>query len=334
MAIIKFKRKISFLSHACVGGYEEGRGSLGDRFDFIDENDTFGQKTWELSEAEMTRSAVNMALAKGKLSHTDISFLIGGDLQNQCVASSIGTASFGIPFFGVYGACSTCTESLALLSSVLSCCEGEVLGCAVTSSHNSAAERQFRTPIEYGGQRNKSAQWTATAAGAFILTTKDSPKGAPRVCEAMAGRIIDGATKDASNMGAAMAFSAADTILSYFEQSSLSPKDFDYIITGDLGYTGSSMLSEILSDKLPMAVSRLIDCGTLLYDKEKQDIHSGASGCGTSASVLSCHFLPLLSSGKIKRVLLLSTGALMSPSSVMQGQNIFGTAPLVHICAD
>lgn len=332
MAIIKFSRKISFLSYSAVGGYEEGRGSLGKKFDFIDTTDSFGQKTWELSEAEMTRSAVNIALGKANISHSELSFMVGGDLQNQCVASSIGAASFGVPFFGVYGACSTCTESIVLLSSVLSLCRADTLGCAVTSSHNSAAERQFRTPIEYGGQRNKSAQWTATAAGAFILTNSELVKK-PYVLEAMAGRIIDGATKDAANMGPAMAFSAADTIISYFEESEFSPSDFDYIITGDLGYAGSSVLCDILSDKLPMAAMRHIDCGTLLYNKNKQDTHSGASGCGTSASALACHFLPMLSEGKIKRVLLLSTGALMSPSSIMQGQNIFGTAPLVHICS-
>lgn len=333
MSIIKFKKRISFLSYAAVGGYEEGRGSLSQKFDFIDNTDSFGQKTWELSESEMARSAVNIALGKANISHTDLSFIIGGDLQNQCVASSIGAASFGVPFFGVYGACSTCTESIALLSSVLSLCEGNTLGCAVTSSHNSAAERQFRTPIEYGAQRNKSAQWTATAAGAFILTSGECEKS-PYVLEAMAGRIIDGATKDAANMGPAMAFSAADTIISYFSKSNFTPADFDYIITGDLGYSGSAVLCELLSDKLPMAAMRHIDCGTLLYDKEKQDSHSGASGCGTSASVLACHFLPLLKENKIKRILFLSTGALMSPSSIMQGQNIFGTAPLIHICAD
>ena len=332
MAIIKFKRKISFLSYSAVGGFEEGRGRLGKSFDFIDTKDSFGQKTWELSEAEMARTAVNISLGKANISHSELSFIIGGDLQNQCVASSIGAASFGVPFFGVYGACSTCTESLALLSSVLSLCDGEVMGCSVTSSHNSAAERQFRTPIEYGGQRNKSAQWTATAAASFVLTTADIE--APFIKEAMAGRIIDGATKDAANMGPAMAFSAADTIISYFESSDLSPSDFDYIVTGDLGYAGSAVLCDILSDKLPMAAMRHIDCGTLLYDKEKQDTHSGASGCGTSASVLACHFLPMLSKKSIKRILFLSTGALMSPSSIMQGQNIFGTAPLIHICAE
>ena len=332
MKIIKFQRKIYFLSHAAVGSAEEGRGSIGDRFDFINEDDTFGQSTWELAEAEMCRNAVNIALGKASLSHGDISFLMGGDLQNQCVASSLGTASFGIPFFGVYGACSTATESIALLSCLLNSTEGDTLGCAVTSSHNSAAERQFRTPIEYGGQRNKSAQWTATAAGAFILSSGEE-KGKPFVTEAMAGRVIDGATADAANMGAAMAFSAADTVISYFSKSSLTPRDFDFIVTGDLGYTGSSILREILSEKLPAAVSRHTDCGIILYDKEKQDIHSGASGCGTSAAVLSSYFLPLLEKREISRILFLSTGAIMSPTSVMQGQNIFGTAPLIHISA-
>ena len=332
MKIIKFGKKIYIASHSSVGGIEEGRGPLGKNFDFISTDDTFSQKTWELAEGEMCRTAVNLALSKQNLSHEALSFLVGGDLQNQCVASSLGTASFGVPFFGLYGACSTATESLALLSCILNSTEGDTLGCAVTSSHNSAAERQFRTPVEYGAQRNKSAQWTATAAGAFLLSSAFYENKAI-VCEAMAGRVIDGATKDAANMGAAMAFSAADTIVSYFSLSELKPADFDFIVTGDLGYTGSSILRDILSEKLPSAVSRHIDCGTLLYDKEIQDIHSGASGCGTSASVLSSHFLPLLERREISRILLLSTGALMSPTSVLQGQNIFGTAPLVHICA-
>ena len=329
MGIFKFKKDIRFISYSAVGGYEEKRGALSGGFDFFDESDSFGAKTWELSEAEMARTALNIALSKGDISHTELSLLVGGDLQNQCVATSLGLSSFGIPYFGIYGACSTCTESLIMASAFLDLLpEGQLAG-AVTSSHNSAAERQFRTPIEYGAQRNRSAQWTATAAGAFVLGS-DS-RGKARVKEAMAGRIIDGATKDAANMGGAMAFAAADTIVSYFEESELTPKDFDFIVTGDLGRVGSAVLRDILTEKLPMAVGRHEDCGLLLYDSEKQDVHSGASGCGTSASVLAAHFLPHLESGKIKRILLLSTGALMSPSSVNQGQNIFGIAPLLHI---
>lgn len=330
MAIFKFSKNIYFDSYSAVGGYEENRGQLAHGFDFFDESDKFGQKTWELSEAEMSRTALNIALSKAEKSHKDISLLIGGDLQNQCVATSLGLSSFGIPYFGVYGACSTCTESIAMVSAFLNTLPDGSFAGAVTSSHNSAAERQFRTPIEYGAQRNKSAQWTATAAGAFILGVGDNSEK-PRIVEAMAGRIIDGATKDAANMGGAMAFSAADTIISYFEQSSYTPADFDFIVTGDLGKVGSAVLCDILGEKLPSAKSRHTDCGLLLYNEDVQDVHSGASGCGTSAAALAAHFLPLLESRQIKRILLLSTGALMSPSSVLQGQNIFGVAPLVHI---
>ena len=330
MNLFKFEKPISILEFSAVGGREEKRGKLAEGFDFFDERDTFGQKTWELAEAEMARVALNIAIKKADISHGDLSILVEGDLQNQCVATSLGLSSFGIPYFGIYGACSTCTEGLIILSSVLSLMEEGKIGAAVTSSHNSAAERQFRTPVEYGGQRKGSAQWTSTAAGAFILSNKNSKKGI-KIVEAMPGRIVDGATADAANMGAAMAFAAADTIISYFEISGKSPLDFDYIVTGDLGKVGSDILAEILGEKLPVAASRHIDCGNLLYDSKKQDMHSGASGCGTSASVLASYFLPKMIKREIKRILLLSTGALMSPTSVMQGQNIYGIAPLIHI---
>lgn len=333
MKLIKFEKPISIFKFSAVGGGEEKRGKLSEGFDFFDERDTFGQKTWELAEAEMARVALNIAIKKAEISHDDISVLVGGDLQNQCVATSLGLSSFGIPYFGIYGACSTCTEGLIILSSILSSMEEGTIGAAVTSSHNSAAERQFRTPIEYGGQRKGSAQWTATAAGAFILSNKECD-GCVKVVEAMAGRIVDGATADAANMGAAMAFAAADSIISYFNISNRSPAEFDYIVTGDLGRVGSDILAEILGEKLPVAASRHIDCGNLLYDAKRQDMHSGASGCGTSASVLASHFLPRMLSGEIKRILLLSTGALMSPTSVMQGQNIYGIAPLIHLSAE
>lgn len=327
--LVKFSHDIFFHSYSAVGGYEEMRGKLKDRFDFFDKSDSFGKKTWELAEGEMCRTALNLALQKGNISHDNLSLIIGGDLQNQCVATSLGLSSFGAPFFGVYGACSTCTESLALLAAFLEL-RGEGFGAAVTSSHNSAAERQFRTPIEYGGQRNKCAQWTATAAGAFCLGV-GSASGKAKIKEAMAGRIIDGAIRDGANMGGAMAFAAFDTIKRYFDESGRAVTDFDYIVTGDLGRVGSAVLRELLSKELPSAVGRHEDCGLLLYDEEIQDVHSGASGCGTSASVLAAHFLPLLEQGAVKRILFLSTGALMSPSSIQQGQNIFGIAPLIHL---
>lgn len=324
--ITKLKTPIHFASWAAVGGYEERRGPLGEYFDFCDDSDKFGQKTWEIAESEMGRVALNIALSKINISHGEVDLLVAGDLQNQCVASSAGLHSFGIPFIGVYGACSTCTESLMTLASFMDSSEYMTLGAAVTTSHNSAAERQFRTPIEYGGQRAKTAQWTATAGGAFLLKRGD---GEVTLTEYMAGKIVDGSTSDGANMGGAMAFAAADTIISYFKETDKRISDFDYIVTGDLGRVGSDILRDLLSREIPGAERLHTDCGLLLYDMKNQDVHSGASGCGTSASVLACHFLPMLKEGRLRRILFLSTGALMSPSSLLQGENIFGVAPLI-----
>lgn len=326
--ITKLKNCVGFYSYASVGGREERRGPLGEKFDFCDQSDKFGQKTWELAESEMSRISLNTALSKGNISHEDVSVLVAGDLQNQCVASASGLYSFGIPFVGVYGACSTCTESLMLLSSLMDSSYDMTYGAAVTTSHNSAAERQFRNPIEYGGQRAKSAQWTSTAGGAFILKRGNCKV---RISEYMPGKIIDGATNDGANMGGAMAFAAAESILSYFEESGENPFSFDYIVTGDLGKVGSDILKEIMSKKMPGTERLHTDCGLLLYDMKKQDVHSGASGCGTSASVLASHFLPLLESGSLKNVLFLSTGALMSPQSLLQGKTILGIAPIIRL---
>ncbi len=326
--ITKLKNSINFISHSSVGGFEERRGPLGDLFDFCDISDSFGKDTFETAEAEMGRIALNTALSKASLSHAGVDLLVAGDLQNQCIASATGLHSFSIPFIGVYGACSTCTESLMTLSAFMDSSENINVGAAVTTSHNSAAERQFRTPLEYGGQRAGSAQWTSTAGGAFILGKN---RGGVRISEYMAGKIVDGAIKDASNMGGAMVFSAFDTLYTYFEESGESPKNFDYIVTGDLGKVGSDILKELLLKEIPGAEKIHTDCGLLLYDLTNQDAHSGASGCGTSASVLSSYFLPHLERGRIEKILFLSTGALMSPSSVLQGENIFGIAPLLRI---
>lgn len=341
--ITKLSTPPIFSAYAAVGGFEEGRGPLGGAFDFIDPSDTFGQKTWEMSEAEMGRVALNIALRKRGISHEDIDLLIAGDLQNQCVASAIGLDSFGIPHIGVYGACSTCTESLLLAAAMIDVGAANNAAC-VTTSHNLAAERQFRSPVEYGGQRAPTAQWTATAGGAFILTSgenmqkKKGEDGKPlynvMIKDFLVGRMIDGAIKDGANMGAAMAFAAADSILAYFDESDTQPGEFDLIITGDLGTVGSDILSEILSEKLPAAAPRHTDCGLILYDMQRRDVHSGASGCGTSASVLASHFLPMLERGDISDILFLSTGALMSQSSVLQGNTIKGVAPLIHLSSD
>lgn len=325
--IVKLKEEIGFTSYAAVGGYEEKRGPLGDKFDICDPSDRFSMKTFEEAEGEMSRIALNAALSKSNLSHTDLSVIVAGDLQNQCVASSGGLSSFGVPYIGLYGACSTCTEGLIVLSSLLSS-SSYGMGAVVTSSHNGAAEKQFRMPLEYGGIRPPCAQWTSTAAGAFILSKGEENV---KIKEFMPGVIVDSTTLDATNMGAAMAFSAADSIVSYFEESGYSPESFDYIVTGDLGCVGTSLLKDILSEKNPRAARRHIDCGMLLYDFDKQDCHSGASGCGTSAAVLALEFLPSIKNGDIGDILFLSTGALMSPLSVLRKNSILGISPLLRI---
>lgn len=319
----------SFLSWASVGGYEERRGPLGKKFDFCDDTDRFGMPTWELAEGEMGRISLNIAMNKISYEPGMIDALLAGDLENQCVASSGGLYSFGIPYIGLYSACSTCTEALLLLSSLISKTEISV-GATVTTSHNSAAERQFRTPIEYGGQRTPTAQWTATASGAFILGSG----GRVKIKNGIIGKIIDGLSKDASNMGAAMARAAFDTFYTYFTLSEKPPRDFDCVVTGDLGSVGSAIFEELIEKEMPSSHIKHVDCGNLIYDKKNADIHSGASGCGCSASVLASHFLPLLESGSMKNILFMSTGALMSPSSVMQGQNILGVAPAIHISSE
>lgn len=327
---IIFKTPIFIKSFSSVGGYEEKRGPLGDLFDFCDESDLFGMNTWERAEGEMSRIALNIALKKADITPDKISVLAAGDLQNQCVASSGGLFSFGIPYIGLYGACSTCTESILVASSLMSLDENYTYGAAVTSSHNCAAERQFRTPIEYGGQRSPTAQWTTTASGAFILSREISPI---KISAVMPGKIIDGYISDASNMGAAMALSASETILTFFEKTGEKITDYDLFLTGDLGKTGSSLLHEILIDKSSFGKEikeRHKDCGCLIFG-ENQDSHAGGSGCGCSASVLASKILPDVFDRKIKKMLLLSTGALMSPSSIYQGDHILGITHLVKI---
>ncbi|MBE6695645.1 MAG: stage V sporulation protein AD [Ruminococcaceae bacterium] len=341
--IIDLGKRVRLLEAASAVGHEEFFGPLGDLFDYHDESDKFGAKTWELSEGELDRITLNLLLKKAGLKPCDIDILFAGDLQNQCVASSQGLSSFGIPYIGLYGACSTSAEGLLCASMFLNSSKSLKRCASITSSHNCAAERQFRTPIEYGGQRTPTAQWTATAAGAFILERSDTEgtekdtKSLKRniyVREVMAGKIVDSGVSDAANMGAAMAPAAADTIESYFKKSESSPSDFDFIITGDLGKEGGEILRELLLSIGIDIRKNHSDCGVMMYDFKRQDVHSGASGCGCSASVLASYFIPRLKKGEIKNILFMATGALMSPSSIQQGGSIAGIAPLIHLTSE
>ncbi len=327
-SVIELQKPVEIFSSASAVGKAEFEGPLGDCFDFHDESEKFGQKTWELAESELSHNVLALALNKAQLSHSDVSFLFSGDLQNQCVASSCGHVEEQIPFFGIYGACSTCTEGLLLASLTLNATKEQNIAACVTTSHNSAAERQFRTPIEYGGQRTPTAQWTATAGGAFLLRCGTR---APHIVRVMPGVMVDGGISDPNNMGAAMAPSAAASIVSYLRLTHTRPADYDAIVTGDLGSEGSELLSILLKTQSVDISEKHLDCGKLIYDPANADCHAGGSGCGCSASLLSAFFLKKMGAGEYRRILFLSTGALMSPSSVQQGKSILGVAPVIEI---
>lgn len=326
--ILKLASPVRVCAHASAVGREEHRGPLGDLFDYHDESDRFGAKTWEKAEGALGATVFNLALKRAGLSHTGIDLLLAGDLQNQCVASSGGLSTFGVPYLGLYGACSTFVEGLLVASLALNAAHTLTRAAVVTTSHNCAAERQFRLPLEYGGQRTPTAQWTATAGGCLVLE-----RGTSGVCltGALVGRMVDGGVADAANMGAAMAPAAADSLERWFSQSGERPTNYDAIITGDLGSEGSEILSDLLAMKGLSLAGRHRDCGMLLYDPTRQDVHAGGSGCGCCASVTAAYFLPRLLRGELRRVLLMATGALMSPSSLQQGESIVGIAPIVRM---
>ena len=324
--LIEFKNNVNIIAAASAVGKKEYEGAIGDCFDIHDSSDKFGQKTWEKAESEMQRIALNVALSKAKLDESDIDALYAGDLLNKCVGSSYGLLDFDIPYFGLYGACSTAAESIILASMGVSAGHYKK-AAAVTSSHNSSAERQYRTPLEYGSQRAPTAQWTVTGAGAFII---GEGKGAV-ITEAMAGIVVDKGIKDAANMGAAMAPAAVNTLTRYFKTSKSFPEDFDLILTGDLGYEGSDILCDLMLTEGYDIRPRHNDCGIIIYDRQRQDMHSGGSGCGCSAVVLASYILPKIESGELSDVLFLGTGAMMSPSSIQQGLSIPAVAHLVHL---
>lgn len=331
---------VSIVSTGAVVGKKERNGPLSETFaPFFDSmsdpegEDRFGQKTFERAEAEMQRRAVGQALSRAGLSASDISLLFAGDLVNQCIASHYGLLSFGIPHIGIFGACSTAAEGLLLSAMTLGGgrCGSRVLN--VTSSHYCTAERQFRFPLEYGGQRTPSAQWTVTAASAFVtsIESADTPDSAytPVIRAALPGRMVDGGIRDAGNMGAAMAPAALDTILRFRAADPDGFASLDMICTGDLGWEGSAILCDLAYTK-GMPIDRIhADCGKMIYAGD--DSHAGGSGCGCSGAVWACDILENVKNGVLHSVLLVGTGALMNTMAVSQGQTIPGIAHAVHV---
>ena len=326
--IIKLNSAI--ISAASVVGKKEHEGPLGQLFEMHDEEDRIGQKTWERAEAEMQRLSANTALSKCKMTEKDIDFMFAGDLINQCTSSAYGLLEYNVPFFGLYGACSTAVEGL-MLSSVMTSYAVCERCLSVTSSHNCSAERQFRTPLEYGAQRTPTAQWTVTGAGAFVTENADgkNAKGKARIVEAMPGISVEKGIKDAGNMGAAMCSAAADTVVRYLKSSGKTVNDFDLIATGDLGWEGLKLFLEFTKEDIPSGTGKINDCGVIVYDITKQNVGCGGSGCGCSAICTAGAFYSKLTSGEYRNVAVIGTGAMMSPQSLKQGFSIPAVAHLV-----
>lgn len=312
---------------AAVVGKREGEGPLGACFDCVCADSYFGERSWEAAESHMIRHAFTLACNKAGVAADALDVIISGDLLNQCVSSAFAMKDSGSPYFGVYGACSTMAEALAL-AGMLTDGGYARTACAVTGSHFCTAERQYRFPLEYGGQRPPTSQWTVTGAGAAIVTARG--RGA-RLTHVTAGRIVDTGIDDANNMGAAMAPAAYDTLRAHFADTGRTPEYYDAIFTGDLGALGHDILQSLFAADGVTLGARYMDCGVLIYDLRTQDVHAGGSGCGCSASVLCAHILPAMRRGVWKRVLFAATGALMSQTSAQQGRSIPGVCHAVAL---
>ena len=313
-------------AHACIGGKKEGESPLAAEFDELHSDNRLGQASWEAAETQLQLQTARLCLKKAHATEKDVSLLLAGDLQAQCTASGYAARALGLPFAGLFGACSTMAEGLALGAAL---CEGGAARnlLAMASSHFCAAERQFRTPLEYGAKRTPTAQWTATAAGCCLLQPQGEGVG---IAAATFGRVQDYQVKDINNMGAAMAPAAASTLLHYFKDTGTEPQEFDCIYTGDLGQVGSQLLRELLAAE-GLLIKNHVDCGCILFDANEQSVKSGGSGPGCCAAVLCGHILPRLRRGSQKRVLFTATGALMSQTTFLQKESIPAIAHLVEL---
>lgn len=335
-ASIKLEKPVYIIGSASIVGTKEGEGPLGLLFDMVGQDDMFGCNTWEEAESSLQKDAVYMALEKSGWKAEDITFIYAGDLLGQSIATSFGIACYEIPLLGVYGACSTCGESLTLGAMSIAGGYADKVLC-VTSSHFASAEKEFRFPLEYGNQRPLSASWTVTGSGAFVLSgeadckadRKTDSSARAQIVGMTVGKIMDYGLKDSMNMGACMAPAAASTLEQHFIDWNSQPEDYDKIITGDLGSVGQKVLIDLLREKGYDISDRHMDCGVEIYDSETQDTHAGGSGCGCAAVTLSAYILKQIEEGNWKRVLFMPTGALLSKTSFNEGQSVPGIAHAV-----
>ena len=312
---------------ASVAGKKESSGPLAKYFDFVNPDAHWGEKTWESGEKKMQQTALEILSRKAGVQTENMELVISGDLLNQCIGSSFSLRNTGIPHLGLYGACSTMAESLLVASMAVGGGFFEH-AVAMTSSHFASSERQYRLPLRYGGQRTPTAQWTVTGAGAALV--RSTGRG-PRINACTVGSVCDLSIKDAANMGAAMAPAALNTIEAHFRDLNRSADDYDLIVTGDLGHLGSECLLALARRKGLYLGGKLCDCGNLVFSRQRQDVHSGGSGCGCSAITLCGYLLNKVIEGKWTHILFCGTGALLSPTSTQQGQPIPGICHAVAI---
>ena len=310
-----------------VAGKKEGEGPLGHCFDMVITDSYYKQKSWELAERRFQQTALDLLLQKTRQKSDNIGAVLSGDLLNQCISSSSSLVNMNIPHLGLYGACSTMAESMLIGSMMVSggFCDHVA---AITSSHFASSERQYRFPLDYGGQRPQTSQWTVTGSGAVMLSTNGL---GPRITRCTIGAVVDMGVTDANNMGAAMAPAAFATIQTHFRDFEIDQTYYDYIVTGDLGWMGVESLLKLAESNGINLSGKILDCGLEIFDRSKQDVHSGGSGCGCSALVLCGSLLDQLNKGKLKRILFCGTGALLSPTSVQQGLSIPGVCHAITI---
>jgi len=314
-------------AYAAIVSAKEGDGPLGKHFDQIVEDEYWGEKSFEKAESKFVRETLSLILKKGNLSIEAVNYIIAGDLLDQCIASSFGIRETDTSFFGIYGACSTIAESISLASMLADGGYADNIIC-ITSSHFCSAEKQFRFPLEFGNQRPPTAQWTVTGSGGVLVSREGE---GPKVTYITTGKIIDAGMKNSNNMGAAMAPAAADTISIHLQERQIPESYYDLIVTGDLGEHGKELCIELLQEKGYNIQKNYDDCGTMIYDLKKQKVGCGGSGCGCSASVLASYLLPQMKDGKINKLLFIATGALLSPTSVYQGETIPAIAHAVSV---
>lgn len=324
---VKLEKGAVIMETASIVGVKEGKGPLKDTFDKMLDDDTLGEKSWEKSESMLQKQTAQLALQKSGLNESDISYILAGDLLNQCVGAHYSVRDFDIPFLGLYGACSTMAESMSIGSMLVDGGFADYAMC-LTSSHFCSSEKQFRNPLEYGGQRTPSAQWTVTGSGCAVLAKNGS---GPTITHVTTGKVIDKGVTDISNMGAAMAPAAIDTLVAHFNDTGFRPQDYDMILTGDLGVVGSDILEELMLDEGFDIRYNHKDCGKMIYDIEGQDVHSGGSGCGCCGSVFCGYVYRELKRKNLNKILVMATGALMNPMIVQQGESIPAIAHAVTI---